>query len=70
MPGTFFEELGFNYIGPVDGHDIAGLVSILQNVRKIGGLQLVHVVTKKVKVMNLLKKIQQSTMEFHPLILN
>lgn len=49
MPGTFFEELGFNYIGPVDGHDIAGLVSILQNVRKIGGLQLVHVVTKKGK---------------------
>ena len=38
-----------DYIGPVDGHDIAGLVSILQNVRKIGGLQLVHVVTKKGK---------------------
>ncbi|MGN1280751.1 MAG: 1-deoxy-D-xylulose-5-phosphate synthase [Succinivibrio sp.] len=49
MPGTFFEELGFNYIGPVDGHDIEGLVSILQNVKKIGGLQLVHVVTKKGK---------------------
>lgn len=49
MPGTFFEELGFNYIGPVDGHDVEGLVSILQNVKKIGGLQLVHVVTKKGK---------------------
>jgi 1-deoxy-D-xylulose-5-phosphate synthase len=49
MPGTLFEELGFNYIGPVDGHDIEGLVSILQNVKKIGGLQLVHVVTKKGK---------------------
>ncbi|MDY5903707.1 MAG: 1-deoxy-D-xylulose-5-phosphate synthase, partial [Succinivibrio sp.] len=49
MPGTFFEELGFNYIGPIDGHDIGNLVSILQNVKKIGGLQLVHVVTKKGK---------------------
>ncbi len=49
MPGTLFEELGFNYIGPVDGHDIEGLVSLLQNVKKIGGLQLVHVVTKKGK---------------------
>src|SRR5574344_1092894 len=49
LPGTFFEELGFNYIGPVDGNDITGLVSILQNVKKIGGLQLVHVVTKKGK---------------------
>ncbi len=49
MPGTFFEELGFNYIGPVDGHDIEGLVSLLQNVKKIKGLQLVHVVTKKGK---------------------
>ncbi len=49
MPGTFFEELGFNYIGPVDGHDIEGLVSLLQNVKKMNGLQLVHVVTKKGK---------------------
>ena len=49
MPGTFFEELGFNYIGPIDGHNINNLVSILQNVKKIGGLQLVHVVTKKGK---------------------
>ncbi|MGN0915098.1 MAG: 1-deoxy-D-xylulose-5-phosphate synthase [Succinivibrio sp.] len=49
MPGTLFEELGFNYIGPVDGHDLEGLMSILKNVKQIGGLQFVHVVTKKGK---------------------
>ncbi|MDY5722036.1 MAG: 1-deoxy-D-xylulose-5-phosphate synthase N-terminal domain-containing protein, partial [Succinivibrio sp.] len=43
MPGTLFEELGFNYIGPVDGNDVENLVAILQNVKKIGGLQFVHV---------------------------
>lgn len=49
MPGTLFEELGFNYIGPIDGNDVDGLVSLLQKVKKIGGLQFVHVVTKKGK---------------------
>ncbi len=49
MPGTLFEELGFNYIGPVDGNDVEGLVSLLKNVKKMGGLQFVHVVTKKGK---------------------
>lgn len=48
-PGTLFEELGFNYIGPVDGHDITGLVSTLQNVSELKGPQFVHVVTKKGK---------------------
>ncbi len=48
-PGTMFEELGFNYIGPVDGHDIEGLVSTLQNVSELSGPQFVHVVTKKGK---------------------
>ena len=49
LPGTLFEELGFNYIGPIDGHDLQSLVSILNNVKQIGGLQFVHVVTKKGK---------------------
>lgn len=49
LPGTLFEELGFNYIGPIDGHDLPSLVSILNNVKQIGGLQFVHVVTKKGK---------------------
>jgi 1-deoxy-D-xylulose-5-phosphate synthase len=47
LPGAMFEELGFNYIGPVDGHDVDGLVDMLANVRDLGGPQLLHVVTRK-----------------------
>ena len=48
--GTLFEELGFYYVGPVDGHDVVGLVEILENVRDAAeGPMLVHVVTKKGK---------------------
>lgn len=49
MPGTLFEEFGFNYIGPVYGHDVERLVSILQNIRDLPGLQFLHVVTRKGK---------------------
>lgn len=49
MPGTLFEEFGFNYIGPVDGNDVGRLVSILHNIREIPGLKFLHVVTKKGK---------------------
>lgn len=48
-PGTFFEELGFNYIGPIDGHDVGSLVDTLRNMRQLKGPQLLHVVTKKGK---------------------
>ena len=48
-PGTIFEELGFNYIGPVDGHDVNGLVETLENMRAMRGPQLLHVVTRKGK---------------------
>ena len=48
-PGTLFEEFGFNYIGPIDGHDIEALVSTLSNVRKLDGPQFLHVVTQKGK---------------------
>ena len=48
-PGTLFEEFGFNYIGPIDGHDLDALVSTLSNVRKLQGPQFLHVVTKKGK---------------------
>lgn len=48
-PGTFFEELGFNYIGPIDGHDVLGLVDTIRNMRSMKGPQLLHVVTKKGK---------------------
>jgi 1-deoxy-D-xylulose-5-phosphate synthase len=49
IPGTLFEEFGFNYIGPIDGHDIDVLVSTLSNVRALEGPQFLHVVTKKGK---------------------
>jgi 1-deoxy-D-xylulose-5-phosphate synthase len=49
IPGTLFEEFGFNYIGPIDGHDIDVLVSTLSNVRELEGPQFLHVVTKKGK---------------------
>ncbi|MCS5710344.1 1-deoxy-D-xylulose-5-phosphate synthase [Candidatus Berkiella aquae] len=49
MPGTLFEELGFNYIGPVDGHDLASMVKTLQNVQALKGPQLLHVITQKGK---------------------
>ncbi len=49
MPGTLFEEFGFNYIGPVDGHDVNRLVSILQNIKDMQGLTFLHVVTTKGK---------------------
>ncbi|MFQ1017802.1 1-deoxy-D-xylulose-5-phosphate synthase [Gilliamella sp. Occ3-1] len=48
-PAILFEELGFNYIGPVDGHDIDGLVTTLQKVRQLKGPQLLHVITQKGK---------------------
>ncbi len=49
MPGTLFEEFGFNYIGPIDGHDIKGLVKTLSNLKKLDGPQFLHVITKKGK---------------------
>jgi len=47
LPGTLFEEFGFNYIGPIDGHDVDALVATLANVRDLTGPQFLHVVTKK-----------------------
>jgi len=49
LPGTLFEELGFNYIGPVDGHDVTALVTTLGNMRTLPGPQFLHVVTQKGK---------------------
>ncbi|WP_047394474.1 1-deoxy-D-xylulose-5-phosphate synthase [Chitinibacter sp. ZOR0017] len=46
-PGTLFEEIGFNYIGPIDGHDMETLVATLSNIRQLKGPQFLHVVTKK-----------------------
>src|SRR5436190_18623760 len=47
LPGTLFEEFGFNYIGPMNGHDIKELVATLRNMRSLKGPQFLHVVTKK-----------------------
>ncbi|MBF8268516.1 MAG: 1-deoxy-D-xylulose-5-phosphate synthase [Gammaproteobacteria bacterium] len=49
VPGTLFEEFGFNYIGPVDGHDLSALLETLRNVHDLRGPQLLHVITKKGK---------------------
>ena len=46
-PGTLFEELGFNYIGPIDGHDLASLIPTLQNLKALKGPQFLHVITQK-----------------------
>jgi 1-deoxy-D-xylulose-5-phosphate synthase len=49
LPGTLFEEMGFNYIGPIDGHDVKALVDTLSNLKKLRGPQFLHVVTRKGK---------------------
>ncbi len=47
VPATMFEEFGFNYIGPIDGHDLESLIPTLQNLKNLQGPQFLHVVTKK-----------------------
>ena len=49
LPGTLFEEMGFNYIGPVDGHDLGALVTALKNISELKGPQFLHVITTKGK---------------------
>lgn len=49
MPGTLFEEMGFNYIGPVDGHDLPLMISVLKNMGKLKGPRFLHIVTQKGK---------------------
>jgi len=49
IPGTLFEEMGFNYIGPIDGHDLPTLVKTLSNLKDLKGPQFLHVVTQKGK---------------------
>jgi 1-deoxy-D-xylulose-5-phosphate synthase len=47
VPSTLFEEFGFNYVGPIDGHDLDSLVPTLKNIKELKGPQFLHVVTKK-----------------------
>lgn len=62
VPGTIFEELGFNYIGPIDGHDVNGVVDTLRNMRNIKGPQILHVVTKKGKGF---ERAEKDPIKFH-----
>ncbi|MES2186333.1 MAG: 1-deoxy-D-xylulose-5-phosphate synthase N-terminal domain-containing protein, partial [Pseudomonadota bacterium] len=47
VPATLFEQFGFNYVGPIDGHDLDSLIPTLENIKKLDGPQFLHVVTKK-----------------------
>ncbi|MDA0823482.1 MAG: 1-deoxy-D-xylulose-5-phosphate synthase [Proteobacteria bacterium] len=49
VPGTLFEEFGFNYIGPIDGHDLPTVLNTLRNIQKLKGPQFLHIITKKGK---------------------
>ena len=49
VPGTLFEEFGFNYIGPIDGHDLHMLIETLRNIQEMEGPQFLHIITKKGK---------------------
>lgn len=48
-PGTLFEEIGFNYVGPIDGHDLPNLLQVLKNLRQVKGPKLLHIITQKGK---------------------
>lgn len=62
VPSSIFEELGFTYLGPIDGHDLAGLIEVLQAAKKIDGPVLVHVLTTKGKGY---KPAEESPNKFH-----
>ena len=47
VPATMFEQFGFNYVGPIDGHDLDSLIPTLENIKQLQGPQFLHVVTKK-----------------------
>ena len=62
IPGTLFEELGFNYIGPIDGHDLPTLLTTLKNINKLSGPQFLHIVTRKGKGFS---EAEQDPVHFH-----
>ena len=61
-PGTLFEELGFYYIGPIDGHDIERLTHDLNNLKDIPGPKLLHIITQKGKGLSPLKPTRSAIM--------
>ena len=62
VPGTLFEEFGFNYIGPVDGHDLPTLLATLKNLKKLKGPQFLHIITKKGKGYD---KAEEDPVKYH-----
>lgn len=62
IPGTLFEELGFNYIGPIDGHDLPTLLTTLKNISELSGPQFLHIVTRKGKGF---KQAEQDPVHYH-----
>ena len=62
VPGTLFEEFGFNYIGPIDGHDLPTLLATLKNLKKLKGPQFLHVITKKGKGY---EKAEEDPVKYH-----
>ena len=69
VPTSIFEELGFTYLGPVDGHDLDGLLDVLQAAKKIDGPVMVHVLTKRARAISLPRKAPISSTVQAPLIL-
>ena len=70
VPGVLFEELGYTYIGPVDGHDLSMLINILKQVKQINGPALVHVVTQKARDIPIQNLTLLSIMGFPPFDIN
>lgn len=67
-PGTLFEEMGFNYIGPIDGHDIHELVKTIKNMKNLKGPQFLHIMTKKGKATHQQRPIRLIIMLYLSLI--
>ena len=59
-----FEELGWNYIGPIDGHNIQQLIEVIDNLKNLEGPQFLHIITKKGAGFNLAEKIELNIMPF------
>lgn len=63
VPGMLFEDMGIKYLGPIDGHDIKELSKVLSMAKNFNDPVIIHVITKKAKDMNMLKKTQINFME-------
>ena len=69
IPSMYFEDIGFRYLGPVDGHNISDMEDLFSKAKELHGPTLIHVLTKKGKGYNLLRKLLRSFMVYQLLIL-